>query len=53
MVFVLLIIFKMLQTKKFADIIIPRGAENFGMYIIQQIVIKKTVLFNTLNYFIQ
>jgi len=44
----------MLQTKKFADIIIPRGAENFGMHIIQQIVmLLKKLLFNILNYFIQ
>jgi len=38
MVFVSLIKFKILQTKKFADIIIPRGAENFGMFIILHII---------------
>jgi len=46
MVFVSLIIFKILQTKKFADIIIPRGAENFGMFIILHIfmLLNKTII---------
>jgi len=45
MVFILLLIFKMLQTKKFADIIIPRGAENFGMYILNIFMLLKKLFY--------